>query len=84
VDDNELPEVIRTLAERERLNTLTLAHISALCRDILGELRKPAPEDSPLVRALEALVESGRRQEEQLARHARALDRIETAVKVIQ
>jgi hypothetical protein len=84
LDDNDLAEVIRTLAERERMNTLTLAHISTLCRNILAELCKPAPEDSPLVKALQALVAQGRRQEELLKHLNNASVRIETAIEAMR
>lgn len=53
---------------------MTLGHVSTLCRDILLELRKPASDDNPLVEALKALIEQGKR-------HSAQLTRIEALVK---
>jgi hypothetical protein len=80
-DLQQLTETIQILTERGRQNTLTLAHISAMVRDILVELRKPAPEDNPLVDALKALVAVGNRHEDLLKRLASGQARIETALR---
>lgn len=74
MDEQQLSETIQILIERGRQNTLTLAHISNGVRDILLELRKPASDDNPLVDALKALIEQGKR-------HSAQLTRIEAAIK---
>ena len=51
-----LIEATELADQRERRNTLTLATISEMVREILLELRKPAPETSPLGDALRQLV----------------------------